>query len=243
MFQRLRDALGKVYVRMARRLENQRRVRRATDEVKSRAPRSLDGALDYAFGTKPASIAITPNQVRSELRDFLSLVEEAQPQAILEIGTALGGTLFTLTRVAAPDAIIVSVDLSSADRVFGGGRVEQRRRLYEAFGLEGQRVHFLAGDSQTPGMRRRVEEKLDGRALDVLFIDGDHSLAGVARDFELYRDLVRDGGLIAFHDIVEGRPELVGDVPAFWRSVKTAASLEFVDDPAQGGYGIGVLWR
>ena len=39
---------------------------------------------------------------------------------------------------------------------------------------------------------------------DFLFIDGDHT--GVGRDYEMYRDLVRPGGLIAFHDIVADQP-------------------------------------
>ena len=43
---------------------------------------------------------------------------------------------------------------------------------------------------------------LAGRPLDVLFIDGDHSYDGVASDFAAYGPLVRQGGLIGFHDIV-----------------------------------------
>jgi predicted O-methyltransferase YrrM len=92
-------------------------------------------------------------------------------------------------------------------------------------------------------MRARVEEMLCGRAVDLLFVDGDHTEAGVARDFELYRQLVRPGGIIAFHDIVDGRPDLVGGVPRFWQSVKTADAQQLVADPAQGGFGIGVLRR
>jgi predicted O-methyltransferase YrrM len=186
---------------------------------------------------------LTPNQVRSELRDFLELARELRPRAVLEIGTALGGTLFLLTRVAAPDAVLVSIDLSADDLRFGGGRVEQRRPLFEAFALDRQRVRFLAGDSHTPGMLARVEVELSGRELDLLFIDGDHTAEGVRADFELYCDLVRRGGLIALHDIVDGRAELVGGVPAFWRSVKTPDAQELVEDSAQGGYGIGVVRR
>jgi predicted O-methyltransferase YrrM len=226
-----------------RALERRGRVERAAQEV-SRAPRSLDEALDYAFSGRPGSIKIAPNQVRSELREFLLLVQELRPRAVLEIGTALGGTLFLLTRVSALDAVLVSVDLSSPeDLSFGGGKVEHRAPLYEAFALGEQRVHFFAGDSHTPEMRIRIEEKLGGRELDLVFIDGDHSEAGVRADFELYRDLVRPGGVIAFHDVVEGDPHLVGGVPRFWRSIRTPTAREFVADRTQGGWGIGVLTR
>jgi predicted O-methyltransferase YrrM len=230
-------------VRVQRGLENEARVERAAAEVAG-APRSLDAALDYAFRAKPGGITIAPNQIAAELRELLLLVQQLAPRAVLEIGTALGGTLFLLTRVAAPDAVLVSVDLSSAqDLRFGGGNVAQRRPLFEAFALDGQRVHFLAAASHAPNTRRRIEEKLDGRELDVLLIDGDHSEAGVRADFELYGDLVRRGGIIAFHDIVDGDPQLVGGVPRFWRSVRSVDGRELIADPGQGGWGIGVLRR
>jgi len=38
-------------------------------------------------------------------------------------------------------------------------------------------------------------------AVDLLFIDGDHSYEGCRLDFEMYRDLVAPDGLIVFHDI------------------------------------------
>lgn len=229
-------------MRATRRLETPQRVERAASEVAANGPRSFDDALDYAYNARPARLTIAPNQVRSELRAFLRLVREQQPRTLLEIGTALGGTLFLLTRAAAADATIVSIDLSD-DLRFGGGRVAQRRKLFEAFALDEQHVSFLVGDSHDPEMRTRVEAILKGRPVDVLMIDGDHTEEGVRSDFELYSDLVRPDGLIAFHDIVDGRPDLVGGVPRFWRSVKTDGALELVEDPDQGGWGIGVLRR
>jgi predicted O-methyltransferase YrrM len=230
--------------RESTRLDRESRVLRAAMEVRTHAPRSLEAALEYAYRARPASFKIAPIQVRSELGDFLRFVERLRPRAVLEIGTARGGTLFLLTRVAAPDAALVSIDLSSNnDLRFGGGDVRRRRGLFEAFALDRQRVHFLVGDSQTVEMRDRVERTLAGGQIDLLFIDGDHTPEGVRRDFELYRDLVRPGGVIAFHDIVDGTPAFVGGVPEFWRTIKTRDALEFIADSRQGGYGIGVLTR
>lgn len=213
-------------------------------EVRARSPRSLEAAVDYAFSTGPASFKIAPLQVRSELRDFLLLVQGLKPRRIVEMGTARGGTLFLLTRVAAPDAVLVSIDLSSEDDLrFGGGDVRRRRPLFEAFALDQQRVHFLVGHSHAVETRDHVKRTLRGGLVDVLFIDGDHTTNGVRGDYELYRDFVREGGIIAFHDIVDGKPEFVGGVPDFWRSIRTPKSQEFVEDRAQGGYGIGVLPR
>jgi predicted O-methyltransferase YrrM len=82
---------------------------------------------------------------------------------------------------------------------------------------------------------------LAGERVDVLFVDGDHTLEGVEADFRMYSPLVRNGGIVAFHDIVPGSSEAVGGVPAFWDRVRDGRSLEFADDWNQGCCGIGVL--
>jgi len=89
----------------------------------------------------------------------------------------------------------------------------------------------------------RVKAALGGQELDYLFLDGDHSYAGVRCDFELYGRMVRKGGIIVFHDIVEGTPEMEGGVPRFWREIKSQyRHTEIVKDPQQAGWGIGVLY-
>jgi predicted O-methyltransferase YrrM len=82
--------------------------------------------------------------------------------------------------------------------------------------------------------------------MDFLFIDGDHSYDGVKKDFEMYNSLVRNGGIIAFHDITpNGLPELTGGVPQFWREIKNKYQIkEFIKDyNKQTGFGIGVLFN
>jgi hypothetical protein len=72
----------------------------------------------------------------------------------------------------------------------------------------------------------------------------------VKADFLGFRELVRPGGLVAFHDIVPdhgarfGRstPFWAGGVPGFWREVREHyPHREFVRDPEQDAFGIGVL--
>jgi predicted O-methyltransferase YrrM len=78
--------------------------------------------------------------------------------------------------------------------------------------------------------------------IDYLFIDGDHTYAGVKQDFEMYSPLVRRGGLVAFHDICVHTSQEQCEVDRFWREIRTQfKSREFVQNPDQGKYGIGVL--
>jgi predicted O-methyltransferase YrrM len=144
--------------------------------------------------------------------------------------------------VAADEAALVAVDMPEGERSFGGNPLYQRRRrLFESFARDRQRVTYLALDSHEQETLSEVRRALAGRPLDLLFIDGDHTYAGVAADFELYRPLVRPGGLVALHDIVPGPAEAVGGVPEFWRQIRDQRAIELVADWDQGGWGIGVL--
>lgn len=199
--------------------------------------RGVPGLLDFVFGNHffPAS------QVPSELAALGEILAQRLPERALEIGTARGGTLFFLTHLASARATIVSVDLP--DGMFGGGYNAWRRWLYQRFARRNQRLYLLQGDSHSDGTLERVKAVLACQPLDYLFIDGDHLYDGVKRDFEMYGPLVRKGGLIVFHDIVEGPSDAVGGVPQFWREVKSQYHhREIVNDPLQGGYGIGILY-
>jgi predicted O-methyltransferase YrrM len=182
--------------------------------------------------------AIEILQKESEIERLCELVATARPRSMLEIGTAGGGTLFLFCAAAADDATLVTVDLPPP-----GGYRRHRGRIYRAFARGRQRVHALRADSQSSATLDLVRDRLGG-PVDFLFIDGDHSAAGVERDYELYGPLVRPGGLIAFHDIVPGPEDSVGGVPDFWARLKSDRQGdvdELVEDWSQGGYGIGVV--
>ena len=104
------------------------------------------------------------------------------------------------------------------------------------------RVELLQGDSHRPAFNQRVVDALGGNPVDFLFIDGDHTTAGARSDFEDYSPLVRPGGLVAFHDIVELQPLEANQVFTLWQELKGRfEAQEFIDDPDQCGFGIGLL--
>lgn len=175
-----------------------------------------------------------------EIAGFLERVAALRPKVVVEIGTASGGTLFLLTRVAAPDALLVSLDLPGGS--FGGGYQSWRKPLYRSFARGDQRIVLLRGDSHSSEMAARLRETLAGRPVDLLFIDGDHRYEGVKADFETYSPLVHPGGIVAFHDIVPDPVQPGMEVSRFWKEVAARhPSEELIADPNQIGYGIGVL--
>ena len=184
-----------------------------------------------------------PAQVPDELRRFAGIVAAAKPQSILEIGTFRGGTLFALCKLAHPRATIISVDLPGGP--FGGGYNSIQASLFRRFTTAGQSLHLLRADSHLDATRKAVETI--SPTLDLLFIDGDHSYAGVKRDFELYSPLVRPAGMMVFHDIAPHDMNKVPFEPAvevdrFWREIKDSyRNTEIISNPNQGWAGIGVL--
>jgi cephalosporin hydroxylase len=200
---------------------------------------AVESAVDLAFEFRHYGIQFAPSQVPEEITSFLKLLAQRPPATVLEVGTDKGGTFFLLTRVAAPDALLLSLDLPVGQR---SAYPAWREPLYREFRRERQRVELVRRDSHDPRTVEKIQELLGGRKLDLLFIDGDHSYEGVKKDFEMYSPLVAGGGVMAFHDIVDGPKACVGDSPRFWRELKqNRRHLEFVKSWQQGGWGIGVL--
>lgn len=180
-------------------------------------------------------------QVRSEIAALCELVEKRNPRVILEIGTANGGSLFLFTKLAAKNAIIISVDLPAGR--FGGGYPAYRTEFYKTFCASEQHMHLLRADSHDRNTFESVKKILGDRKIDFLFIDGDHSYEGVKLDFEQYSELVADDGLIALHDVARHRPGSECKVDEFWNEVKLRynSPLEFIENHQQQWAGIGVL--
>jgi len=107
-------------------------------------------------------------------------------KTILEIGIAFGGT----TRFWA----------ELADRLIA---VDMDLKLLVAdpdeFACE---TTLIEGNSREIQTVEKVYKALGAKkVVDFLFVDGDHSAPGCLGDVECYYDLVRSGGIIAFHDI------------------------------------------
>jgi predicted O-methyltransferase YrrM len=198
-----------------------------------------DSSVDYVINR--CYSLIKPIQVRSEILRLVTIVCNKQPKTILEIGTATGGTLFLFARNAPADCQIISIDLP--DGPFGGGYPEWKAHIYKAFALPNQTIQLLRRDSHQQLTLRMIEKSVR-HGIDFLFIDGDHTYEGVKKDFEMYSPLVNPGGVIAFHDIVVHPSETGCEVNRFWNEIKQQYQHEeFIDNPHQIGYGIGVLYK
>jgi predicted O-methyltransferase YrrM len=177
-------------------------------------------------------------------REFVPLLERLdrrKPQVVLEIGAGLGGTFWAFARVAADDALLVSVDLENQQfeyEIEEEGIVE----ILHGCAREGQRTEVIRGDSHDPEVVDAVASAL-GRepVVDFLFVDGDHSEEGVEQDFRTYAPFVRPGGLIGFHDILPPTSSRIAGrymgwigVDRFWARIREQYRTEELVDVRPG---------
>ncbi len=201
----------------------------------------LDETVDLAFTFNYFGLSIRPGQFRNEIIQLLKIVRELQPKNIMEIGTAKGGTLFLFSQTADPMARVISVDLPSGK--FGGGYSNEKRIFYKSLAKPKQQIILIRKNAHEVSTLNEVKIALAGKALDFLFIDGDHTYEGVKKDFEMYSSLVRKGGAIAFHDIAKHPSNSQCEVNRFWNEIKNSYKFkEFVNDYNQGIYGIGLIY-
>jgi cephalosporin hydroxylase len=210
-----------------------REKRRAAVEALRRCA-DRDDLLRFAAGHIPGGSVQHPE----EIGGFLDFIGDRHPRVVAEIGVQFGGTSFLLGR-----------DLPSVELVIGVDLLDLNRLRLRAFRRPEVELRLIVGDSSTPATVNRVRRALQGRQIDVLLIDGDHSYAGVVNDLRAYRPLVADGGIVAFHDIVpddwlrSGHGDsYAGQVPLVWQIVKNQfPSHEFVRSWSQSGMGVGAI--
>ena len=96
-------------------------------------------------------------------------------------------------------------------------------------------IYFIQGDSSDMGLLESFMSEMGLKYIDLLFLDGDHSVNQVVKDWR-YSKWVR--GAVVFHDTnAHPGPLLVFDAidEYMWRKEKF-----FEKDP---DYGMGVVWR
>ncbi len=201
----------------------------------------IPNAIEFATSFQYLTFSIKMAQVKYEITKLLEILKDFNPKVILEIGTAGGGTLYLFTRIIDPEATIISVDLPGGS--FGGGYSEWKIPLYQTFTKNGQKIKLVRADSHNHKTFKLVKTVLADNKVDFLFIDGDHTYEGVKRDFNMYSSLVKVGGIIAFHDIMETAPGSGCKVNKFWNEIKNDYEyLEIIEDMKQKWAGIGVIY-
>lgn len=151
----------------------------------------------------------------------MNKVEALTPKTIIEIGVELGGSLKFWEQLVPPRGLVIGVDENpfTPDRITWDWRNSDRV------------MRLIIGDSIKPETVRKVEESLEAKTADFLFIDGKHDWNHVSGDFENYSQFVKSGGLVGFHDIGSG------EIENFFDSIKGRK------EKSHKTIGTGIWWK
>jgi len=175
-------------------------------------------------------------QHAAEIEPFAAWLAARKPHHAVEVGVRHGGSLELWHSICT--GLVVGVDWLGRD---GLGPIDTLR-LAADMQRELSRYYFVCGDSHMAHTARLVERALNGDKADFLFLDGDHSLEGVSLDYQMYSPLVRKGGCIAFHDIVDTETTRAAKqgVAQFWRELE-GEKVEFCENLEWGGLGVLIV--
>ena len=161
--------------------------------------------------------------VSQDMQEFWLLIDEVSkinPTRILEIGSSHGGGLIFWDRMVGSNGQVVSLDNNAV------------LHWTMDFSSCTASMGFIDMSSHSSEALDAVKTAFTG-PVDFLFIDGDHSEAGARMDYEMYSPLVREGGIVGFHDISY---DTLIQVNAFFKTIdKPKKRIEFT-------HGIGLVF-
>jgi predicted O-methyltransferase YrrM len=154
------------------------------------------------------------NIIRMDLDEasyLYKLVKNLKNPTCIEIGTYLGGSAILM---AGAGGNIITVDNYSS-KTFNNitNPISNIKHTLKKYGLF-SKVQFIYGNSKTYDNSKMY--------CDLLLIDGNHTYESVKLDYEHWKNTVKNGGHILFHDACKTRDEatIKKEVYEFVRTLK-----------------------
>jgi len=175
-----------------------------------------------------------------EIQKFSEFFTPLNCKNVLEIGTFLGGTFYTMCKLSNPAGKKISIDCP--DVITPGSEVvKQKYNEIDRYLIKfAKDVVIIRDDSKSDECLQKLEKELQGELLDFIFIDGDHTYERVKSDFINYKKYLKDGGYIAFHDIDYPSSTIsIGcEVYKFWDELKKEYEFTEFKQGSFGGIGL-----
>lgn len=111
---------------------------------------------------------------------------------VVNIGAGAGTSGMTFME-SRPDLKLFTIDVNNHDNPYGG--LMNERNAFEWSGFAGDKRH-----TQIHNDSKKVGKTWRRGAVDCVFVDGDHTDAGVVGDIEAWKKHVKPGGVMIFHD-------------------------------------------
>jgi len=163
------------------------------------------------------------NVSMDELTVLSQIVKNRRAMDIFEIGTFDGRTTVNLAHSSPQGAHVYTLDLPKKDMADSKFGIEDGDSKYvnkdvvgerlKKYSSENAKIAQLYGDSATFDF-----SPYDGK-IDIMFVDGSHSAPYAKNDTEIAFKLVRNGGVILWHDY------------GVWKGVTKVLNAYYSNDP------------
>lgn len=148
--------------------------------------RKSTGNKDWIHKVWECAVRYKIQQKRDEFVTMLDFLRNENVKNIVDIGCYDGGTSICFAQLGDK---VISCDMKLRFNC------KEMEHLCD--------YDFIEGNSHSWKTYMKIKKALNGQQVDFLFIDGDHGYKGSFKDYKMYKNLVRPGGYIAFHDILD----------------------------------------
>lgn len=144
------------------------------------------------------------------------------PSAIDE---ATAGLLYDLVRLFRPE-VAVEIGTAKGNSAIAIGQALKENGFGKLYTIDPIELELVKIAIRKSGLKKQIEYVVDFstnfipkknfQKIDFVFIDGDHGYENVKKDFDLVKNLVPKGGVIAFHDtiLIDGPKKVIEEIQA-----------------------------
>lgn len=180
-------------------------------------------------------------------RFFMYLTKLLKPKTVVELGS-WQGTSAAAFASGNKDTKVITVDHHTdpgddrnklltleAAQIFDNIRYCQGWTC-DAIYNEEENKHLLKGENAYP----KVIKELNGKKIDILFIDSWHVYQQAVRDWEAYKDLLADNALVIVDDVIKGTEgSAIDRIDKFWDELEGGS--KHLDESMHVGYPMGFM--
>lgn len=176
---------------------------------------------------------------------YYSFTKMVRPLLVVEIGCFIGFSTLHFAQALREQGFgkIISIDAFDWDVETVKGE-QNRQEVAEFYRTKSNMEDIITYIKGYSGQVYADIAKDIEKQIDLLYIDGDHSVKGAFEDFNTYYDDVRVGGYLILHDIFPSMCGVNGPrvlIDTLKKSGNVPKNLDLIEMQTRDGFGISIL--